>query len=332
MKLENRIKAFSKLGKLLSSLSEDEFKLWSVNAQSLNQWFTEDNVKLAIDGVIAYLDEEKLLKWVANYNLENPSQKNIGVVMAGNIPLVGFHDYLSVLMSGNHISIKLSSNDNYLLKMIHQKLVEIEPFFSNKVQFADRLNEVDGYIATGSNNSSRYFEYYFSKKPNIIRKNRTSIAVLTGEESTETLQKLTKDIFHYFGLGCRNVTFLLVPENYNWEKFFKVCEEWKDIIHHSKYLNNYEYSRSVLLVKQVPHLDNGFLILKEDQELNSSISVLNYKTYGSPQELESFIQQHENEIQCVVGENFTAFGSAQKPHLWDYADGVDTLDFLTSLK
>lgn len=331
MKLQQRIEAFSKLGDYLKNQSEDDLKLWCANAQSLNNWFTENNIKLALDGVINYCDEENLKKWTSNYDLGNTESKKIGVVMAGNIPLVGFHDYLSVLISGNSISAKTSSKDSYLLQQLNKVLVEIEPFFKSKVEFVERLTDVDAYIATGSDNSARYFEQYFAKKPNIIRKNRTSIAVLSGDETTEELDNLTKDIFQYFGLGCRNVTFLMVPEKYDWEPFYEATKKWEEVIHHSKYLNNYEYSRSVLLVKQVPHLDNGFLIVKQDDALNSTISVLNYKFYTSDTEVEEFVNNQKEQIQCVVGKNYLPFGSAQTPNLWDYADGVDTLEFLSNL-
>lgn len=331
MKLQQRIEAFAKLSDYLKNQDEDELKLWYANAQSLNPWFTEENVKLALGGTITYCNKENLNNWTKNYSLEPKESKKVGVVMAGNIPLVGFHDFLSVLISGHSISVKTSSKDEYLIKLVSKKLIEIEPFFSKKIEFTERLGNVDAYIATGSDNSARYFEQYFSKKPNIIRKNRSSIAVLKGDESNEELDNLTDDIFQYFGLGCRNITFLMIPEKYDWEPFFEACKKWKSTIHHSKYLNNYEYSRSVLLVKQVPHLDNGFLIVKNDEALNSSISVLNYISYTSHDEIEKLINSKKEQIQCVVGKGYLPFGSAQKPNLWDYADRVDTLEFLSNL-
>ena len=331
MKLQQRIKAFSKLGGYLKNQSEDEFKLWSANAQSLNQWFTEENVKLAIDGLIKYCDKSNLEKWIFDYDLSTSKEKKVGIVMAGNIPLVGFHDFLSVLICGHIAVVKASSKDEYLIKQIANKLTEIEPFFSSKIEFVDQLKDVDAYIATGSDNSARYFEQYFAKKPNIIRKNRTSIAVLTGDESESDLQNLSNDIFQYFGLGCRNVTFLLTPENYDFTKLLDNCKQWEHLVHHSKYLNNYEYSKSILLVKQIPHLDNGFLLLKEDDEFKSSISVLNSKAYKSLDEVKSLIDENEEKIQCVVGKDFIPFGEAQQPNLWHYADGVDTLKFLSNL-
>jgi len=315
MNLQQRIEAFSKLGDYLQNQTVDEFKLWCANAQSLNQWFTEANVKLALEGIVEYCDEDNLKKWTSEYDLPGSENKKIGVVMAGNIPLVGFHDYLSVLISGNSISAKTSSKDSYLLQQVHKVLIDIEPFFSTKVEFVERLTDVDAYIATGSDNSARYFEQYFSKKPNIIRKNRTSIAVLSGNETNDELDNLSNDIFQYFGLGCRNITFLMVPEKYNWEPFFEACKKWEDTIHHSKYLNNYEYSRSVLLVKQVPHLDNGFLIVKQDDALNSTISVLNYKVYSSNDDVNKLLAEQKEKIQCIVGANHLPFGSVQKPNL-----------------
>jgi len=331
MNLQQRIETFAKLGEKLANLPEDEFKLISVNAQSLNPWFTEDNVRLAFEGLVSYLDKKNLKKWVSNYSFDDVKSKNIGIVMAGNIPLVGFHDYLSALISGHSVIAKLSSSDKYLLPVIHKMLVEIDSYFSDKVQFVERLEEVDAYIATGSDNSARYFEHYFAKKPNIIRKNRTSIAVLTGNETAEELKELSKDIFNYFGLGCRNVTFLLVPDNYKWDSLYESCQHWEDVIHHTKYCNNYEYCRSVLLVKMVPFFDNNFLIIKKDEALNSAISVLNFKNYGSDKEVTDFLSINENNTQCIVGKDHLPFGTAQNPNVWDYADGVDTLAFLTNL-
>jgi len=331
MNLEGRISALSALGKYIENQSIDEFKLWSVNAQSLNSWFTEEQVKLSLKGILNYLNEQNLKNWLNRYNIKTTSPKNIGIVMAGNIPLVGFHDYLCALISGHYLTVKLSSQDNYLLPQLHKKLIEIEPFFINKVNFVDRLTKVDAYIATGSDNSARYFEYYFREKPNIIRKNRTSIAVINGDESDEDLIKLSDDVFSYFGLGCRNVTFLLVPEEYDWNNFLTLSYKYEHLAHHNKYRNNYEYSRSVLLVKQIPHLDNGFLLVKEDDHLHASISVLNFKTYKNIDQINSFLNQHKNKIQCIVGKGYTNFGNAQNPQLWDYADGVDTLDFLLNL-
>lgn len=332
MKLDKRIDAFAQLGNALRELSQDEFKLWAANSQSLNPWFTEPNFMLSLQGVCAYLERAKLEKWVSQYDLNKPiSSQKVGVVMAGNIPMVGFHDYLSVLISDHHAVIKLSSKDQYLLPLIHKKLIHIEPFFATKVTFAEQLKEVDAYIATGSNNTARYFKQYFAKKPHIIRRSRTSVAILKGDESKEELEQLSNDIFQYFGLGCRNVTYIMVPENYDWTPFFEACAPWEYIMDHTRYRNNYEYNRSVLLVNASKHLDNGFLLVQPHENIHSPIGVMNYGIYTTPEERDGFLSTHKEDIQCIVGKDHIPFGTSQQPEVWDYADGVDTLAFLASL-
>jgi hypothetical protein len=264
--------------------------------------------------------------------------KKVGLILAGNIPLVGFHDVLCVLASGNHALIKSSTQDARLIKQVLKRLIAIEPAFENKFTFVEKLDNFDAVIATGSNNTSRYFEYYFGKVPNIIRKNRNSVAVLNGDETAEQLHKLGHDIFDYFGLGCRNVSKVLVPNGYDFTPFFEAIEPYHNIIHHHKYHNNYDYNKSIYLVNRDHHLDNGFLILKEDKSFTSPLAVLFFEYYEDIVSVQTTLAQENKNIQCIVSDvaldvnnQVVTFGQSQHPALWDYADGIDTMDFLTKL-
>lgn len=328
-----RINAFSLLGQTLKNINDDEFQTLAEQAARENPWFTKENVRMAMDGIIQLLQKERLERWVSSYSLRDQSKK-IALVLAGNIPLVGFHDLLSVLISGNNALIKPSSKDSVLLKYILQKLYDIEPVFRDKVEFAEQLKNFDAVIATGSDNSARYFDYYFGKYPNIIRKNRTSVAILRGNESEDDLAALAIDVFSYFGLGCRNISKLLVPAGYTFDKLFSTWEVYQPIIHHHKYCNNYDYQKSIMLVNQIPFLDNGFVMLHETTKMVSPISVVYYEQYKDEADLSNKLTEAEDKIQCIVGNGTRAaipFGKAQYPELWDYADGVDTLKFLTNL-
>jgi hypothetical protein len=261
-------------------------------------------------------------------------ERTIAVVMAGNVPMVGFHDLLSILIAGHHILIKESSKDRVLIHFITDSLIEVEPRFSQAIRFADQLKNFDAIIATGSDNASRYFEFYFSRYPNIIRKNRTSVAILDGQETVDDLKLLGTDILSYFGLGCRNVSKLFLPEGYTPETLFPHWDNFSDIIHHHKFNNNYDYQKSLLLINQMPHLDNGFMLLAENDRLVSPISVLYYEFYKDKSLLSDRIGQIRNKIQCIVGKTDNAgvtYGQAQFPAVADYADNVDTLRFLSSL-
>ena len=328
-----RINAFSLLGQTLKNINDDEFQTLAEQAARENPWFTKENVRMATDGIIQLLQKERLERWVSSYSLRDQSKK-IALVLAGNIPLVGFHDLLSVLISGNNALIKPSSKDSVLLKYILQKLYDIEAAFRDKVEFAEQLKNFDAVIATGSDNSARYFDYYFGKYPNIIRKNRTSVAILRGNESEDDLAALAIDVFSYFGLGCRNISKLLVPAGYTFDKLFSTWEVYQPIIHHHKYCNNYDYQKSIMLVNQIPFLDNGFVMLHETTKMVSPISVVYYEQYKDEADLSNKLTEAEDKIQCIVGNGTRAaipFGKAQYPELWDYADGVDTLKFLTNL-
>lgn len=336
MKLANRIAAFAALGKIIQNRSAEETDSLYRRASGHNNWFTKENIALALEGIVHYLQEEKLQQWLAPYNLpeENVSPKKVGIVMAGNIPLVGFHDLLSVLISGHKVHAKLSSQDPVLIPYLVNELTEIEPRFKEMIHFEDRLNDMEAMIATGSDNSSRYFQYYFSKVPHIIRKNRSSCAILDGSETGEDLKQLGLDITQYYGLGCRNVSKLYVPEGYSFTPLIENLEAYSHLREHNKFSNNYDYNKSIYLVNRVPHLDSGFMLFKEDQSLVSPISVVYYETYRNKEELKQRLAGQEEKIQCVVGKDDPArvpFGKAQQPELRDYADGVDTIAFLKSL-
>ena len=332
------VSAFSDLG--LQLLQPTVQLLSLIESEHLyNPWFTPPNVEEATQAIGAMLNEESLTAWLNKYpQLPVQNKKKIGLILAGNIPLVGFHDILCVLAAGHHALIKTSGGDARLIRHVLQMLTDIAPGFAGQFTFVERLADFDAVIATGSNNSSRYFEYYFGKVPHIIRKNRNSVSLLTGDEDSDTLYKLGHDIFDYFGLGCRNVAKLMVPENYHFPSFFEAIESYQPIINHHKYHNNYDYNKSILLVNKNKHLDNGFLLLKEDTALSSPLAVLHYEVYTDIQSAQDKLRAGAEGIQCVVshaglqvGSQVVDFGQSQCPALWDYADGVDTMEFLSNL-
>lgn len=351
--LQSEIKnSFIELGKFLSQfktnritknetaknndLFYEELLRLAETSQSHNGWFTKDNVLFALESWAKALTDENLSKWLSSYSFSFSEPKNVGLILAGNIPLVGFHDLVCVLLSGHHALVKRSSNDQQLIKFMVDYLVALDTRFAEKVVFVDgKLEDFDAVIATGSNNTARYFDYYFRNKPNIIRKNRNSVAILTGNETKDELTALGEDIFRYFGLGCRNVSKLFLPKDYNFKLFFEAMFSYGDIIHYEKYANNYDYNKAVFLMSNYKLLDNEFLIVKEDKSYASPIASLYYEYYDN---LETVLEKttHDAEkIQCVVSKNLQphhiAFGKTQQPELWDYADGVDTLAFLIQL-
>jgi len=331
---EKVIIAFNKLGKLLTNPTDILGNAF-YTAESTNAWFTAENIKKSILSFAEMLNEADLAIWFKSIKFST-SPKKVGLILAGNIPLVGLHDVLSVLATGNIALIKLSSADDKLIKAVIAELVKIEPAFEDKIEYVERLKDFDAVIATGSNNSSRYFDYYFSKVPNIIRKNRNSVAVLDGSESFEDIQNLGNDIFDYFGLGCRNVSKIYFPKGYDIANFYEGIESFQPIINHFKYNNNYDYNKSIYLVNAAKHFDNGFLLLKEDERLTSPLAVLFYEEYEQLQALEDKLKNQSENIQCVISKsplslNTFGFGQSQHPKLWDYADNVNTVEFLNGL-
>ena len=294
-----------------------------------NSWFTAASVEKAVQSIVsAFLQPEKTEQWLAQYTLP-ASAKTVGITMAGNIPLVGFHDFLCGFVSGHNLKLKLSSKDEVLLRHIIQTLASWEPQVAEQVVVSDLLKNCDAYIATGSNNSARYFEQYFGKYPNIIRRNRTSVAVLDGSETAEQLAARNEDIFTYFGLGCRNVTQLCVPEGYDFETLLAATKHAEMRMHH-KYNNNYDYHLALYLLNKVPYMTNDVLLMVENSLPFSAVSVLHYRFYTDKAALGEELR-NSADIQCIVGNDFMPFGSTQQPGLSDYADGVDVMQFLCSL-
>lgn len=334
---QHRIQAFSDLGKLIKGLDPEEKENLFRRANNQNSWFTQVSMEAAVVGLAQLLETENLVKWLDAYTLpENIAPKKVGILMAGNIPGVGFHDLMCVLLSGNIAVVKLSSSDAFFSKWLIDRLVQLEPRFENFIRIEEMLKGMNAYIATGSDNSARYFNYYFGKYPSVIRANRTSVAVLSGEETPDELERLGQDIFLYFGLGCRNVSKIFVKNEAQLLHLLDVLEKFNSIAQNHKYLNNYEYNKSIYLVNSEPHLDNGFLILRESTELVSPIAVLFYEIYDNKEALLKKLDATASKIQCVVGDpkaipGAIQFGEAQYPKPWDYADKVDTLKFLLEL-
>ncbi len=339
--LSERVAAFVQLGKQINSESyffNHSIKPILGSVYNSNGWFTEQSVTKSLNSISEMLKEENLIEWLSAYHMsDDNSTKNIGIIMASNIPMVGFHDLLCVLISGNAAIVKTSKDDSILPKIICDKLIESEPRFKYLIKIVEgKLEDFDAVIATGSNNTARYFESYFGKYPNIIRKNRNSIAVLSGNELSIDLQNLGHDIFDYFGLGCRNVNKLYVPIGYEFSNFFESIFSFGYVANINKYANNYDYNRAVYLMNSLPFLDNNFLIIRESQDFSSPVAVLNYQYYSEIQEVINDIEVHKNNIQCIVSSHEAIvssidFGKSQTPMLWDYADNIDTIKFLIEL-
>ena len=352
MELEKRINAFVELGKFLAQFEQidpvkdssvkyndlffDGFKHQLKLAEETNGWFTKDNLIYSLKGWSNQLTYSNINTFTLKYNMISISCKNVAIIMAGNIPLVGFHDFFSVLISGHNVVVKQATNDKQLLPLIAKYLEIVEPGFKSKITFVDgQLKDFDAVIATGSDNTARYFEYYFREVPSIIRNNRNSVAVLNGNETKNDLEALSIDIFRYYGLGCRNVSKLFVPKSYDFKDFFQSIYSWHPIINQSKYANNYDYNKAVYLMSEFDMLENGFLILKEDHRYSSPIATLFYEFYDSKKTLKKRLNKDHTKIQCVVASNFLdseiKFGCTQTPNLWDFADNVDTIEFLLKI-
>ena len=350
MDREKIIEAFSFLGEFMTqfqsaetqkkdlALNEAFYEVFSsaiYTAKTHNGWFEEKQVRRAIFSISQWLNKEMLDRWSSVYPW-NKSSKKIAIIMAGNIPLVGFHDFACVLLSGNHLLVKLSSEDKVLLPLIAKIVISLNPEFQVKIEFTEsRMQDFDAIIATGSDNTSRYFQHYFGKYPHIIRKNRNSIAVLSGRESKEELIALGDDIFAYYGLGCRNVSKVYVPKGYKFDSLFEALYEYKDVADNNKYANNFDYYRALFLMGGNDMLENGFLLLREDKSLASPISMLHYEVYDCIDALQKELDSKSDQIQCLVSQldipKSFELGQAQSPAVSDYADGVDTMAFLTSL-
>ena len=331
MDLAERIKIMVELGKYLMD-DNDELKAVKQKAWQKNKWFIEEFINYSFKNISEnYLEEDKLQKWVSHYHIDDNIQpQKIGVVMAGNIPLVGFHDFLSVFITGHQQLIKLSDKDDVLLPHLVEKMKEWNPNVSSVVTTSQLLKDCDAYIATGSNNSARYFKLYFGKYPSVIRNNKTSVAVLSGDETEEQLSLLADDVYTYFGLGCRNVTKLFVPAEYDFERLLNAFKKYNYFSDITKYRNNYDYNLALLIMNNKFYMTNDSIILSENENLFSPVSVLHYSFYNDEKEMLDQLKNDSN-IQCIVGNNFVPFGKSQEPGLFDYADGIDTMEFLLTL-
>ena len=329
------IRIFQLLGAEMKTWCSDEALLSQVAHE--NAWFQPEQTRRAINALVKMLQPDLLHDWFSRYpHLPVTVPKTIGVVMAGNLPMVGFHDWLCVLAAGHRLQVKLSSQDRVLFLKLHAFLAEVAPALYARIAVVEQLHQPDAVIATGSDNTSRYFDYYFRSYPHIIRKNRNSLAILNGSESNEELVALGHDLFDYFGLGCRNVSFLLVPDGYDWKPFWESIEIYSHVGQFHKYFNNYDYQKTVMLVNSEPYFDNGFLLLRSRSGLASPIAVLHYQTYHDTGEIAQFVEQHQSNIQCIVSSNGSypgsiPFGETQSPGLCDYADGLDVMHFLSGL-
>ncbi|MFT5858855.1 MAG: hypothetical protein ACI865_000949 [Flavobacteriaceae bacterium] len=347
VKQENIVNGFTQLGKLMRALgASDSWSDFSIgltqeeytDLETLikeqhhgNGWFTEDNVRKSLSAIGDQLTASNLEQWLEGHTYTT-SPKKVGVIMAGNIPLVGFHDFLCVLASGNNALCKLSSTDKTLLPAMAKHLIQFVPELSDRIEFTDsRMVGMEAIIATGSDNSHKYFEQYFGKYPHVFRKNRTSIAILDGSESKEELKSLGSDIFSYFGLGCRNVSHLILPKGYDLDQFFGAIVDYSGIINNNKYANNYDYNKAVYLMNLHDLLDNNFALLRESDELFSPLSMIHYHYYDAPEDVAGYLAKHEGDLQAIVGKAYLPFGAAQCPQLGDYADGVDVLEWLSNL-
>ncbi len=337
MTINERIDVLVRLGEYLTNY-EEPFQAIIHRSYVENSWFTKENVEQALTAIrTSFLDREKLERWVANYNFESETPRMVGLVMAGNIPLAGFHDLLCVFVAGHKARIKLSEKDKCLLPHLIEQMSTYHKDVQNYIELVERLKGFEAVIATGSNNTARYFEAYFGKYPNIIRKNRNSLAILTGEETKEELLALGNDIFRFFGLGCRSVSKIYIPEGYDFEILFDALVPFYELIHHNKFKNNFDYNYTMLILNKVKHESNGCILLTESKALQSRIGVIHYEYYTSKDELIASLKEQAEQIQCIVSKEELAplrvvkLGKAQYPALDDYADGVDTMAFLETI-
>ncbi|MBK6363260.1 MAG: acyl-CoA reductase [Saprospiraceae bacterium] len=337
MNVKERIKTLDLLGKRLTNYDFSEI---IEKAKNKNPWFTTENIKLSLNAVISeFLTEKKLNDWIGHYSLPQLVQpKKIGLVLAGNIPMVGFHDILCVFICGHISMIKFSDKDDVLIPALLELMFGIHPETKTYFQRVDSLKDYQAVIATGSNNTSKYFHYYFKDVPHIIRKNRNGIAILDGKETKEELQLLCHDIFYYFGLGCRNVSKLYIPENYDFQPLLTAFDEWKNISYHHKYKNNLEYNQALYLLNLSPFMEHDTILLMESENISSRVGCLHYEYYHDMVSLENKLTAISDQIQCIVGKPLEGsivhrigFGNTQNPSLSDYADGIDTVDFLINV-
>lgn len=338
MTLSDRIEALDKLSTFIRAESEGVLEPVIVQSIAENPWFTPESVKRALLSISTqYLSKSELKTWSSQYDIQDDKSKRVGLVLAGNIPMVGIHDIVSTFIAGHHSIIKYSSKDKVLIKFLIEQLEKIDDRTKGYFTAVERVKDIDAVIATGGSTAATHFHYYFSKYPNLIRKNRSSVAILTGQESTSDLKRLGDDIFTYFGLGCRNVSKVFVPKGYKFDTFYESIIDFQNVIHHNKYKNNYDYSHAIYILGQHHFLTNNFLIVREDPTLGSRISCIHFEQYDNIEDVVTNLKNIEDDIQCIASTSpisnlpFTPIGSCQSPALSDYADRVDTMAFLTGL-
>ena len=334
MNLKERIFLFSSLGNLIADKDNPKINTSFHRIKTSNPWFTDENISLSLSSVSKMLNEEALIDWTSKYDFKPTlNEKKVFIIMAGNLPLVGFHDFLSVLISGNVAVVKLSSKDNILPRILIDLMISIDSRISEFINIVDNIIDlnVDAVIATGSDNSSKYFDYYFKGFKSIIRKNRRSVAILDGSEAESQLESLADDVFSYFGLGCRSVSKIYIPVDYDLNKLFKSFFKYNPIINNIKYANNYDYNKTIYLMNKEKLLDNGFVIFKEDRSIQSPVATIFYEYYSSRDNLNNYIKSNRNLFQCIVSNKDIPFGQSQFPKLTDYADQKDTIEFLLSI-
>lgn len=331
--LENRISLLVQLGEKLLDQNNDTWQAQKARAERQNRWFIKTFIDFSIESIVGnFLNQEKLKQWLALYDLENYDKtKTIGLILAGNIPLVGMHDIICCFILELPTKIKMSSKDELMTKYVVSELKKLDPNWNCEI--VERLKGFDKVIATGSNNTNRYFEYYFKNVPALLRNNRNSLAILNGKESEAELKALADDIFMFFGQGCRNVSKIFLPKGYDVTSLFQYFSEYEFLHHEKLYMDNYDYTRTLLLMNQTAHYANEFIMLKESDSLQSRLATLHFSFYENEEKVLNFIIENQKDLQCIVGqenENWSSypFGKAQKPELWDYADNVDTLSFL----
>jgi len=335
MELSHRIEILKQWG---TTIKRRDWSVFYADIQYSNPWFTIPDVEMALSGVCRYLESANLSKWAASYELEHSITKVVGLILAGNIPLVGIHDFICIIASGYEAKIKLSTLDQVLLPLLFKELIKLEPEFEKRIQFKEKIlaAEIEAIIATGSDNTSRYLQYNYQNVPQIIRKNRSSIGIIKGDENEQQLIDLGTDIFSYFGKGCRNVSKLLVPKHYDFTEFVSKSQNYRNLLQHHKYRSNYKYGKALYYTEGKDFTDAGYYLLCRDQGMVSPLSVVFYDYYDNQVHLEQLVALSEEKIQCISSAEgwypqSHAFGDLQKPDLWDYADGIDTMEFLISL-
>ena len=334
MKIERRIEGLLKLFDNLNSFKDKPDLNFLEKVKQSNQWFIPEFVLRSMDGILKFLDAGKIEEWISAYRIKEGSPRKVGIIMAGNIPFVGFHDLLSVILSGHHAVIKTSHQDTVLSGWVVDMLFNIDPGFKSIITLSDRMKNTDALIATGSDNSARFFRYYFINIPSIIRYNRSSIGIIKGEEHKNTLNSLADDIFLYFGLGCRNVSKLFIPKGYKIETLLSSLKNYRFLAKHKGYLHNYLYQKAINSVSETFYIDGEFCILKRTNEFISPISVIYFEEYENENQLYGMIEAQKNRIQCIISNDYPNSilpGKSQYPELWDYSDNVDTMEFLTNL-